>query len=110
MSKVLQLHKELLTLLWSSQQLQNGLKMGFLRYGWAVLGVAELSGQGQTFALTLSGSRLESQGAAALRVRPGLLCWRFLPLDLVLDRGAQPRHPDPGQELWPCGFPVVPCA
>lgn len=47
MSKALQLRKELLTVLgsslWSSQQLQNGSKMRFLRCGWAVLGVAELT-------------------------------------------------------------------
>lgn len=63
----------------------------------------------QTFALTFSGSHRESQ-AAALLVRPGLVCWSFLPLDLVLDRGAEPRLSGLGQGLWPWGFPVVPCA
>lgn len=61
----------------------------------------------RTFALTLAGSHLESQ-AVALLVRPGLVCWCFLPLDLVLDRGAEPRLPGLGQGLWPWDFPVVP--
>lgn len=87
--------------------------MRFLICGWTVLGVAEPSGllwdSSQTFALTLSGSHLESQAAAAL-VRLGLVCCCFLLLDLVLDRGAEPRLPGVGQRLWPWDFPVILCA